>query len=140
MSRTRLMHLILTLSFVNLSGPVAAQSQVEKKPAEQPSQKTTKVVRGLCAAYVTLRGVVEAKEMEEIILRPEIWTNFQALKAVPHGKPVKKGESLVLMDMTKINEAIADQKEAIRSAEVSLKLAEEELNVLTKTTELDLED
>lgn len=140
MSRTRLTLLILTVPFVGLSDPVSAQTQAEKKNAEQTSQKTTKVQRGTCVAYVTLRGMVEAKEMEEIILRPEVWTNFQALKAVPHGKVVKKGESLVQMDMTKIKEAIADQQEAIRAAELSLKLVEEELNVLTKTTELDLED
>lgn len=140
MSRTRLMLLLLTLTSVVFSEPVSAQSQGEKKTAEQTSQKTTKVERGPCVVYVTLRGTVEAKEMEEIILRPEVWTNFMALRAVPHGKPVKKGESLIQMDMTKINEAIADQKEAIRAAEVSLQLAEEELNVLTKTTELDLEN
>lgn len=107
--------------------------------AQEPSApKTIKVERGPCVVEVSLKGIVEAKEMTEVILRPEAWSNFTALSVVTHGARVKKGDSLIKMDMTKIEETLTDQSEALRAAELSLKLAELELAALEKLTRLDL--
>ena len=115
---------------------LTAGSWAQEAPAKP---KTVKVERGPCHLDVTMRGVFEAGASQELIIRPETWAGFTVLKAVPHGSPVKKGDSLLTLDMTKIDEALKDMTASVQAAELALQLAEKELAVLEQTTPLDLE-
>jgi HlyD family secretion protein len=125
-------------SIATLLGLVWLATSPDTWAQEAAAPKKIKVERGPCVVEVALKGVVEAREMTEVILRPEVWSSFTALSVVPHGSRVKKGDSLMKMDMTKIEEAIADQTDTLRSAELTLQLAEQELAALEKLTQLDL--
>ena len=77
--------------------------------------------------------------MTEIIFHPEEWTSFTVVKAVEHGARVNKGDVLVEFDSEKIDKAIADLKTEQQIAEVTLKMSEDQLANLEKSTPLDLE-
>ena len=77
--------------------------------------------------------------MSEIIFHPEEWAAFTVVQAVEHGSRVKKGDVLVEFDSEKIDKAIADLKTEQQIAEVALKLSEDQLATLEKSTPMDLE-
>jgi multidrug efflux pump subunit AcrA (membrane-fusion protein) len=121
--------------------------KAETKPAETastPKPATCKVEKAPFHVDVTLKGVFEAQEMHEIAIhpRPSTVAAFQGaisvVKAVEHGKPVKKGDVLVEIDLDKINQAIKDRVTERAVSEVAIREAEEELPVLEKTQPVDL--
>jgi HlyD family secretion protein len=123
--------------------PAAAAKPKEEPakpaPASPPAPPTYTVKREPFKIQFELDGVFEARNMTEIIFHPEEWTSFTVLKAVEHGARVKKGDVLVEFDSEKIDKAVADLKTDVQLAEVALKLAEDQLAVLEKTTPIDLE-
>jgi len=125
------------------------------EPAKKPDKPNTapvkdaargtshKVERGPFKIEVTLKGILEAAEMTEIVLRPESWGvdarhPFTVLKAVEHGAEVHKGDQLISLDLEKLDQAIKDLETEQRLNEVAIKLAEEELPVLVKSTPVEL--
>jgi multidrug resistance efflux pump len=105
-------------------------------PAKEAASKgpTHKVEKGPLKIEVTLKGVVEAEDSAEVVLRPEAWTNLSVLKAVEHGASVHKGDPLVTLDFEKIDQAIHDLEAERALAEIALQLAGDELPLLEKTT------
>ena len=87
---------------------------------------------------VLLRGIFEAKEMTDIVLRPEQWGSFTVLKAVEHGARVKRGDLLVTLDMEKIDQAIVDLRTKLRLADLDMEKAKEQLAAMEKLTPMDL--
>ena len=100
------------------------EDKPEKKSAEKP--KPFKVERKPLKVEVKLDGYFVADEMEEIALRPEVWTKFKVLDAVPHGARVQKGEVLIRFDPEDLEKELAKETIEQRLSELALMQAEEE--------------
>jgi HlyD family secretion protein len=139
--------------FLLLVGSVlAADAPVSKPPEDKKPDRSTTVFGGSAAKLPThkvekepfkieiaLKGVFEANELTEIVLRPEAWTTLTVHSAVEHGEPVHKGDTLVTLDLEKIDQAIHEQEAEHKLAHLTLKQVEEELPVLEKSTPVELE-
>ena len=113
-----------------------AKPDAEKTAPEKPATHTAK--RELLKVEVSLKGMLEAQSMTEIVVRPEEWKTLQVLKAVGHGTTVTKGDVLVEFDLEKIDQAITDHRTNQRLSELTLKQTEESLRMLEAATPLDL--
>lgn len=114
-----------------------AEAKTEEKP-ETSKLKTHTVDADMLRIELELDGVFTAQTMTPLELRPESWSSFKVVKAVEHGEHVEKGDVLVEFETDKIDEAIADRETAQELAELSLKQAELGLELLEKTTPIDL--
>jgi len=108
----------------------------EKDAASKPD--TYRVKRGVFKIEVAVDGVFEAQRMTEIALHPKQWSVLTVLKAVEHGTRVKQDHLLVELDLEKIDRAIADFRFEQQIADLSLKQAEQQLQLLESSTPLDL--
>jgi hypothetical protein len=104
----------------------AEKSAEKKKPAEEKKPALVKVKTKDLKIEVEAEGVFVAEEAEEVALRPEEWSSFKVLEAVPHGKRVRKGDVLVKFDPKDIDEALAEKELQQRLGELALMAAEEE--------------
>jgi multidrug efflux pump subunit AcrA (membrane-fusion protein) len=125
-----------------LDKPIAGPSK-EKDSASKPA--THKVEKGPIKLEVTLKGILESGDMTEIALRPEAFTpdNRGLLvveKVVEHGTPVKKGDVILACDLEKIDQMIKDAEREGRLADLSIKLAEQELPTLEKLLPIEMAD
>ena len=112
----------------------------EKKPEEKKEEpKPYKVERKPLKIEVKLDGIFVAEQMEDVALRPEVWTQFEVIEAVEHGAVVKKGEVLVRFDDEKIEDELAEQAIQQRLGELSLMQEEEEFPRVEKLLELSYE-
>lgn len=125
-----------TLWFVAV-GPAITAAQ---ENAESVAPKTHTVERGPFKIGVELEGTFEAKDMTPVVLRPDTWSDFTVIEAVEQGKHVRQGETLVQLDMTKIDQAIADIEVGQELAYLSLRQTEEEVAALEKSVPLDLQE
>ena len=116
-------------------------SDEEKKKNEEKKKKPKpfKVERKPLKIEATLDGHFVADQMEEVALRPEVWTRFKVLEAVEHGTPVKKGQVLVRFDDEKIEEDLSDESIDQRIGELTLMQQEEEYPRNEKLLELKFE-
>jgi HlyD family secretion protein len=96
----------------------------ESKKAEKP--KPFEVKKKPLKIDQTLEGIFVAEEMEEVALRPDVWTRYTVVEAVEHGSKVKKGDVLVKFDNEDIENRLADESIDQRLSELSLMQAEEE--------------
>jgi len=125
--------------------PAASPPPVAEKPTPpQPPRPTVPeselytVRTALLKVEVKLPGKFDAKESAEIVLRPEAWTTLKVVRAVEHGAQVHKGDTLLQLELDRIDEAIEDQKARVELATLGLKRAEERLKLLEVTTPLEL--
>lgn len=109
-----------------------------KPPAAACKQPTYELKNEPFVIKVSLKGVFAAQKMSEVLIRPEVWSNFNVLKAVEHGAQVKQGDLLVSLDTEKIDLAIADMRADLRLAGLSLKKAEKELQTIETLSPLEL--
>jgi len=109
------------------------------KKKEKKKPKPHKVKRDKLKIEVELDGIFVAGEMEEVALRPEVWSRFEVLEAVEHGTYVKKGDILVRFDDEKIEKDLAEEALDQRIAELSLMRDEEEFPRLKRMLELSFE-
>ncbi len=116
-----------------------SDDEEEKAKEDEKKSKPYKVERKPLKIEVKLDGFFVADQMEEIALRPEVWTQFKVLKAVEHGTPVKKGEVLVRFDDEKIEEKLSEESIDQRVGELSLMQEEEEFPRVEKLLELKYE-
>jgi HlyD family secretion protein len=113
-------------------------------PAETaPKKPTHKVEKGPFKVDVTVKGVFESEAMTEVSISPEAFTpenrgQLRVLKALPHGSEVRKGDQVLWLDMERIDLIITDLERDRELADLSFKLAYEDLYVLEKTTPIDL--
>lgn len=110
--------------------------EAKKPPAAKPAIHTVK--KEPLKIEVSLSGVFEAQKMTEVSLEAEAWATFKVLSAVEHGTLVKQGALLVSLDREKIDRAIADLRKDHEASDLALKLAEQQLVTLEKTTPMDL--
>ncbi|MGA2501216.1 MAG: hypothetical protein ABSH20_26045, partial [Tepidisphaeraceae bacterium] len=104
---------------------------------EKPSTSTVKKVP--LRVELKLKGVFEAEDAAEIVVRPELWSSLEVTKAVQHGVRVKRGEVLIRFDAEKLDEEIADLRNKQAIGKLSFEQAEENLRALEATTPLDLQ-
>jgi RND family efflux transporter MFP subunit len=78
-----------------------------------------------------------ASKTEEVVFRPEAWTDYEIVEVVEHGKKVRKGETLFKFDSEKLNEAIADLDLEQRISELAILKADDDMPRLEKTLKLD---
>jgi multidrug resistance efflux pump len=115
----------------------------DKKPAAKPEakkRKTLKVETKRLKVVVPLDGVFVARKMEEVALRPEVWSEYEIEDVIEHGAKVHKGQRLFKFDDEKINQAIQDMELEQRMSDLVITKAEDELPRLEKTLKLDFGD
>ncbi|HEX6963355.1 MAG TPA: HlyD family efflux transporter periplasmic adaptor subunit [Lacipirellula sp.] len=116
----------------------SAEKKEDKKP-EKKKPETVKVKTKDLKIQVEADGVFVAEESEEVALRPEVWSSFKVVEAVPHGKRVRKGDVLVKFDAKDFDEALAKKEIALRLGELALMEAEEEFPRIEKSIQLNYE-
>ncbi len=115
------------------------ESPKKSSPAKKDEKKKPKpyeVERDELTIEVELSGIFVADEMEEVVLRPEVWTRFKVLEAVEHGSTVKKGDVLVRFDAEKLEDKLAEEAIDQRVSELSLMQDEEEFPRVKRLLEL----
>ena len=115
-----------------------AEEAKDKDAAQKPADATHTVKPERLRIEVNLTGVFEATRTWPIVLHPNNWSNFTVVKAVNHGQRVKKGDQLVWLDMSKIDEQLQDMQYALELGKLSRRLALKEQELLEKTVPLDL--
>ncbi|MHB0958077.1 MAG: efflux RND transporter periplasmic adaptor subunit [Pirellulaceae bacterium] len=88
---------------------------------------------------VEVSGLFEADQAWPVVLQADTWSEFTVLKAVPHGKRVQKGETLVWLDMEGIDKQLQDAEQGLRLNKLALQLATTELENMKTTLPMDLE-
>jgi HlyD family secretion protein len=121
-----------------------ADADADKKPAKkaEPEKKkveTHKVQAKDLKIQVELDGVFVADDMEEVALRPKVWSSFKVVEAVPHGTRVRKGDVLVKFDDEDIERSLSEKSLDERLGELALMEAEEDFPRHEKSIELDYE-
>ena len=114
-----------------------AKSPAAKNDAES-KDATHQVKSERLKIEVNLTGIFEPTKMTPVVLRPESWSSFTVIKAVPHGKKVKKGDTLVELDMTKIDEQLTDLELSRQLSKLTQQVAEKDFELLRETIPLDL--
>jgi HlyD family secretion protein len=97
-----------------------------EKPKEKDSLKPFIVKEKALKIEQKLEGIFVASDMEEVALRPDVWSRYSVVGAVEHGKKVKKGDILVRFDTEDIEERLAEETIDQRLSELALMQAEEE--------------
>jgi multidrug resistance efflux pump len=116
----------------------AAPSKPEAKPAEdKPATHTIKPE--LFKVEVSLKGNFESESMDEITIRPEAWTALKVAKAAAHGATVERGDVLVEFEVDDVDKAIDAQRRKVELAELTLKLAQENLKAMEALTPMSIE-
>ncbi len=106
---------------------------------EAKKRKTHKVEPKRLKVDVSLDGVFVAREMTEVPLRPESWSDYEIVEVVEHGKKVREGETLIKFDDEKLEEAIDDLELEQRLNELAIRKAEDELPRMEKTLKMNHE-
>src|SRR5262245_58899441 len=88
-------------------------AKTEKDKKDPPKPATHKVEKGPLKIETSLKGVFESEEMAEIALSPEAWNPqnggiLMVVKAVDHGTAVRKGDTVLQLDLTKIDQMLKD--------------------------------
>lgn len=119
--------------------PATKSDKSSKKKAEKKKPKPYKVKRDELKIEVELDGIFVADEMEEVALRPEVWSKFIVLEAVEHGTEVKKGDVLVRFDDEKLEEELAKETLSQNIGQLSMLKDEEEFSRIKRLAELSFE-
>jgi len=121
-----------------LKQPEKTDGPTEAKKPPAPKSATHTVQKEPLKIEVALDGVFEAQEMSEISLDLDVWTMLTVVSAVEHGTRVKQGDLLVSLEREKIDRAISDLRAEHETSDLALKLAEQQLLTLEKTTPMNL--
>ncbi len=105
--------------------------------AKEPAKYTVR--KGPLRIDVTLDGAFESREMSEVILRPEAWSELVVREAAAPGTAVKAGDVILKLDATKLEEAIKALEASLRLGELTRRQNEAELAALEQTAPLDLQ-
>lgn len=114
----------------------AAEADAKAAKSDPP---THTVKRGAIRSRVPLDAVLESTEMSPVRIPAKAVTEVTVLEAVPHGARVRKGDSLVKIDLEKLREQIEDLELDRPAGVLALELAEAEVANLAQTTPFKLE-
>jgi multidrug resistance efflux pump len=122
---------------------LAAEPTAAKKKAHEPAKAAPPAARtmkkGPLKIIVELDGVFEGETVHEIVVKPEEWSSLTVLSAVAHGARVRKGDTLLKLDLEKIDRAIADLRSELKISELAIHQGRQQLQAIEQTTPLDLE-
>lgn len=104
----------------------------EKSPA------THEVQASRLKLELKLDGTFESRQSAEVKLKPKAWAKLEVKDALAHGASVKKGDTLVTLDLEDLEKAIKAAEQAFTLSELSLKDAKLSLAALKKTVPIDL--
>ena len=104
----------------------------EKSPA------THEVQASRLKLELKLDGTFESRQSAEVKLKPKVWAKLEVKEALAHGASVKKGDTLVTLDLEDLEKAIKAAEQAFTLSELSLKDAKLSLAALKKTVPIDL--
>ena len=104
----------------------------EKSPA------THEVQASRLKLELKLDGTFESRQSAEVKLKPKAWAKLEVKEALAHGASVKKGDTLVTLDLEDLEKAIKAAEQAFALSELSLKDAKLSLAALKKTVPIDL--
>lgn len=117
----------------------AKPAAAAKTPPKPPTPAVHKVKSDLFELKIEVDGVFESANSTRISVIPKAWGDLTVVEAAPHGTTVKKGDILARFDTVKLAEQVDDLEKARPLAELTFKLAQQELAALEKTTPLTLE-
>ncbi len=87
---------------------------------------------------LSLSGVFESKRTSEVSIHPETWSDWTVKTAVEQGDTVKKGDTLIEFDTTKIDDQISDLQADRKLADLSVDQLSSEIHLLEQSMPLDL--
>lgn len=123
------------------SPPPAEPAATRPAPADKAPPKPYTVKPSDFRITISAKGTFDPIGATEIRVTPEAWTpraGMKVLQVAPRGSMVKKGQVLLKLDTHDIDEAIQDAQLNQQSAELTLKIAQEEFAAKAKAYELDL--
>lgn len=130
----------VSLIVVMAANMATAVHAADAKAAAAAKPASHIVTSGPLKIEVELEGLFEADQMSEIVVRPKSWSTLEVLEAVAHGQKVSQGQTLVKLDMTKIDTAIKEAKTANELAEISLAQAIEDLAIAETSHPIELKN
>ena len=129
----------LAISRESVADDPPSKDKDKAKADSSPKPATVKVEKALLSTAVTLKGVVQAEQAAELVVRLKSGTGQLVVrKFVEHGTTVKAGEVLVEFDPEKLDHAIRDARHEREQSEIAIRQAEVELPLLEKQAPLDL--
>ncbi len=88
----------------------------------------------------TFDGVFDARQMQEVAVRPEAWKEEYIIREIAApGTAVKAGEVVLKIDSAKLQEGIADLEATLKAGEIGLRQHQIDLESLEKTSPGDLQ-
>ncbi len=87
---------------------------------------------------LSLTGVFESKHGTEIAIHPETWSDWMVNSAAQQGDSVKKGDTLLEFDSTKIDDQIRDLEADRKLADLSIDQLASEIHLLEQSMPIDL--
>lgn len=98
---------------------------------------TTVVQRGPLTINVTETGTIHPRE--QIIIRNDLQRDAKIMFIVEEGSQVKKGDLLVELDVTELEQFLVERRIRVQTAESSLIYAQENLKVVENQGQADIE-
>ncbi|HZZ77722.1 MAG TPA: HlyD family efflux transporter periplasmic adaptor subunit [Gemmataceae bacterium] len=125
------------------AGEGSKDKKSDKKSADKPA--TYKVAKGPFKVELSFSGILSSEDASEISFRPhpmlhppEGQSSLVVKKVVAHGAAVKKGDVLVALDTTKMDDVIANAELEQKALQLSIRLTEEELPLQEKAAPIEL--
>ena len=87
---------------------------------------------------IHLDGTLMPKESAAIVAAPDRFTTLRITSILPNATAVKKGDSIVQFDLTKLDKQIESYEKTIAEKEVAFALAQSELSSLEKLTPIQM--
>ena len=117
----------------SLQGTAFSQEDAKADDSAQSAEKTPathEVKAGRLKLELKLDGTFESGQSAEVKLKPEAWSKLEVKEAQAHGASVKKGDTLVTLDLEDLEKAIKAAEQAFTLSELSLKDAKLSLAAL----------
>ena len=117
--------------------------RADESPAKIETPKDKKnfveVKSGDLNISLNLEGIYESTAFDEIVLEPKQWKTLKVKKVVPHGSSVMEGDPILWLETKELDKELVKQKRALVRAELSLRLASDELRFLKESTAMNIE-
>lgn len=107
------------------------------KPPEVGQQPVYEVSEGPLTISVTETGTIQARD--QVVIRSEVEGSTTILTLVPEGTFVKKGDLLVELDASKLQDSKVDQEIRVQNAEAAFVSATENLAVVKNQAQSDVD-
>ena len=108
------------------------QDKEEKKPKIHKAEKETFRIE------LKLDGIFESAGASEVTIATKSWALLTVLEALPQGTVVKKGQSLVKLDLEKIDEKIDTLRQDLRLLDLDRSIATANLKLAEAVAPLEL--